>query len=431
MNKIFTHVLLPLVVLAAGGVGTVLLIQGGEQTEAKAPTRELPLVRTQQVPPGAYAIRVEANGVAEATGELTLVPEVGGKVVEVSPALHEGGRVEEGEVLVRIETRAYKIAVAQAKAELRRAEAELELELGRGRTALREWAQFGGAEGEGRLAKRGPQLASAQALVDLRKASVDKAKLDLRRATIRAPYDALVVSEQVEPGQVVTRGAALASLVVADEMWVRAPVRVEALSALELGDDKTEGAGPGTEVRMRLDLGRGEFATLTGEALRLGAEIDADTRKADLIIGVSGRTSSGARLLPGAFLTLELDSPEPTRALRIPRDALVEGRRVWVVDGDQRVSRLNLEIAWTDREAVYVRPSSLDAPWSEGTLEVVLRPPSSMLEGIEVRIEATESEAESEAGSGPESGAAVAESGASSGVDVQAKAQVQGEVDHG
>jgi RND family efflux transporter MFP subunit len=415
MNKILTHLVFPVVIVAAGAAGAATLVRSAQGAEAKSPIPQVPRVQTQTVAAAAYSTRVEANGVVEATRALTVLPEVGGKLVYVSDSLVEGGRVEKGEVLVRIDSSAYRIALAQAKAELARAKADLELEAGRGRSATREWERFGkkGEGNSGHLATRGPQLASAQALVDLRQAAVDKARLDLGRASIKAPFDAIVQSEQVEKGQVVSPGVSLASLVASEEMWVRAPLRLESLGALHLASD----GAPGSRVRMRLDTGRGQATMLTGEALRLGAEIDTDTRKAELIIRVKPEdNTSQVPLLPGAFLTLELESPKSKQALQIPRDALVEGGRIWVVDSEERLRRIELDVAWTDRDAVYVLAEGLPAPWQGKSLSVVRRPYAGALEGVQVRSE-----------SFTEQAPAVADSG-SQGASIKAARE---EVDHG
>lgn len=386
MNKILTHLIVPLVVIAVGGAGAATMARDVQEAEAQAPRQAAPLVSVQDLSASQHTRRVEANGVVEATRTLTIVPEIGGKIAKVSPALIEGGRVEQGEVLLRIDASSYRIAAAQAKAEFARAEAELELEQGRARSATQEWERFGSKESgsSGRLASRGPQMASAQALVELRKAAVDKAALDLRRATIRAPFAAIVTSEQVEIGQVVSQGVSLATLIASDQMWVRASIRLEDLSSLRLAD-----AGePGSEVRMRLDIGRGQGVTLVGEALRLGAEIDTDTRKAELIIRVPAAATAATPLLPGAFVTLELSSPQPSEALRIPREAVVEGQRVWLVDAEDRLVRLELDVAWTDQDAVYVETAQLPVEWRDKPIRAVVRPFAGALEGMKVQVSA-------------------------------------------
>ena len=384
MKKVLTHFVLPLAIVGGGAAGAATLVRGAQEAESKPPVAEIPTVFADTTSPAAYATHVEANGVVEATRSLTLVPEVGGKVTHVHPALVEGGRVAAGDLLVRVESTAYRIALAQAEAELARAKADLELEQGRARSASREWERFGEGKSTdaGRLAKREPQMASARALVDLRQAAVDKAKLDLKRTALKAPFDAIVQSEQVEVGQVVNQGASLATLVASEEMWVRAPVRIESLDALHLADE----AGPGSEVRLRLDTGRGRSVVVRGEALRLGPQIDTDTRKAELIIRVGAEALGNAPLLPGAFVTLELDSASSRDAIRIERDSVVEGGRAWVIDAEERLRRLDLDIAWTDRDAVYVESSTLPSDYRGKELRVVSRPAPGLLQGMEVKV---------------------------------------------
>jgi len=60
-------------------------------------------------------LKVRTQGEARPQIEIDLVPEVGGKIVFVSPNFIEGGIFKKGEVLLRIQDADFKVAVKQNK----------------------------------------------------------------------------------------------------------------------------------------------------------------------------------------------------------------------------------------------------------------------------------------------------------------------------
>ena len=65
------------------------------------------------------------------------------------------------------------------------------------------------------MAKK-PQLEAALANLEAQRANLEKARLNLKRTKIRAPFNCRVSAEQVDTGQYVTPGQALATLYATD-----------------------------------------------------------------------------------------------------------------------------------------------------------------------------------------------------------------------
>ena len=123
--------------------------------------------------------------------------------------------MKKGDVLVRIDARDIHLSIEQQRAAGARANADLALERGRKAVAEQEWQLFAGdkAQGEADLALRGPQLRTAEVGLKGAKSGLDQAKLQLSRTVIRAPFDALVRSNSVEVGRLVSPNQAVATLV--------------------------------------------------------------------------------------------------------------------------------------------------------------------------------------------------------------------------
>src|SRR5690606_18073524 len=109
----------------------------------------------------------------------------------------------------------------EQQSQVRKAESDLKLEHGRQEIAKQEWELIGDGRpaSEADLPLRKPQLDSAKWNLDAAESSLKRARLNLSRTSIRAPMDAVVVSEQVERGQVVAPGFQIGSLMGVEQFW--------------------------------------------------------------------------------------------------------------------------------------------------------------------------------------------------------------------
>lgn len=383
MKRFLTRFLLPGLITAASVAGAVVMVRSAESAEREPPKPAPPLVEHVEVASEAVRPRVWGNGVVEAAHEATLSPELSGRITYLSPSLVVGGRVRAGDVLLRMDRRNYELAVKQQRAAVHQRQAELELEQAYGKVAKREWdsmmSQTGGADG--RLASREPQREVAEVLVEAAHSALDRARLDLERTVIRAPFNATVRSETVEEGEIATPGQVVATLVGTDTLWVRVSVPVEHLVLIGVPG---QGAGEGSKARVVQRLGDRATVERPGRVIRLVNELDPESRTAQVLVEVErpfDPPPGELPLLPGAFVEVELEGQEPLPVVPVPRLAVVEGHHTWVVDGEQRLRKRQLQIAWGDDARIYAT-----AGLAAGD-RVVVTPPPTALEGMEVRSE--------------------------------------------
>lgn len=121
---------LPLLVLAAGMIGTVGLISVRPAVSTEVSPHFAPVVRVITAQARTLQLQVEAQGSVLPRTETTLVAEVSGRIPWVSPSLASGGFVAAGDELVHIDPSDYRLAVERASAALARAESALALALG-------------------------------------------------------------------------------------------------------------------------------------------------------------------------------------------------------------------------------------------------------------------------------------------------------------
>src|SRR5690606_1573837 len=139
-----------------------LLIVLGPETEERPAKPLVPPVEFLVARAGPHQFFVRTQGTVTPSTETTLIPEVSGRIVEVSPRFEAGAFFERGDVLARIEPTRYEAALAEAEARLEGARLALAQEEAARQQAEEDWRDLGrGAPSA--LALRAPQRAQAEA----------------------------------------------------------------------------------------------------------------------------------------------------------------------------------------------------------------------------------------------------------------------------
>ena len=344
-------------ILGAAGWFSLHLIN----TPVKAPRERvkpsIPVVGVAELKTADHPISVEAFGTVVAARELTLRPEVRGRVTALHPQLQVGGLVRKGEVLVEIASEDFEIAVRRAEAALAEVEVEWKIEQGRQAVAKREWELLKGrtsADAEkSALALRQPQLQKVEAMRARAQADLETAKLNVARTEIAAPFDAVILSESAEIGQLLDTNTQIARLVGTEEFWVEALVPLRRLSLIWIPEGEFQGAS----VQIQLDTGDEPIAR-TGRVLRRLADLDAEGRMARVLVSIRdplNLDSGELRGLPlGSYVRLSIDAGKMEDLISIPRVALRENDRLWIRDQQGRLQIRDVDVIWRRDEDVLI-----------------------------------------------------------------------------
>ncbi len=381
-RKLLVRLVLPLIIVAAGGGAAWAIFAAAPTAAESEPEDTAPLVEVVEVRSQPTQALVSTTGMVVAAKQATLTPEVSGRVVDVSSALLPGGRVSEGDPLVRIDPRDYRLAVEQQGAQVAKAELDLTAERGRRSVAKREWEMLGRerpAE-DSPLALRVPQLRTAEANLRAARSGLRKARLNLSRTVIRAPWDAMVVEDFVEVGQVVSPGTKVATLVGTDRVWVTVSVPLERLPDIEVPGINGEAGSPAEVIH---ELSQRRRVQRPGRVLRLKSRLDEQTRTAQLLIEVEepfDRPEAQVPLLPGSYVQVEIHGRTVPSVFDVPRAAVREGSHVWVVNDQGRLERRDIQIGWGTDHRVFVIEGL------EPGAQVVTTKLSSPIQGMEVGV---------------------------------------------
>jgi RND family efflux transporter MFP subunit len=318
--------------------------------EAPPPTQTY--VETVVVQQGEASIEVYATGTVEASQAISMIPQVSGSVRALHPQFMAGGRIAKGEAAVMIEPRDYELAVQQEQARVMQAQIEYDLEVERGVLASKEWEILGDVAENGRadLAQREPQRIAAEQALRAAESSLERTALQLRRATLRAPFDAIVVSESVDVGQVIGPGTTIAQLIGTQTVHIRCSVTLDEMRQVLVRD----GANDGAVATVTQRIAPGVTATHIGEVIQRLGTLDPTTRTAALLIEVHEPFLGDVPLMPGAFVDVTITGRPAASAMSIPRTALREGGNVWVNNGGVLAKR-EVTVAWKNRHDVVIQ----------------------------------------------------------------------------
>lgn len=369
-SHILFRVLIPLGIVVGGGATAFAMINSAGTAEKSEPRADPLLVSVVDPAPEDAVAVISGTGVVEPARRVVISPEVTGRIRSMSDDLVLGGRVDAGDELVRLDARDYQIDVKSQRANVEKARLDLEVEKGRGRVAKREWEMLGKdtdkAEDEGRLVLRKPQEEQAEVAIQVARAGLDRAQLNLSRTRIDAPFNATVVSESIEEGQLVQPGTQMATLIGTDAFWVRVSLPIEDLALIKVpGAKALDGTrletGSAAQVFVRAAGNVG--IERTGEVIRLVGELDPETRRAQVLVRIRDPLDppdGQLPLLPGAFVDVEIDGENLPGTRRVPRAAIVNGDEVLVADANDQLARRQLTIRWGDEDDVYVSDGLAD-----------------------------------------------------------------------
>ena len=229
--------ILPVAFLALASLISFVLVQSRPAAMLQAPQPPALLVSTLVAERESVTFKVESQGSVTPRTETTLVSEVAGQIIEVSPAFVAGGFFRAGDVLLRIDPRNYETQVKVARAEVAKARTQVATENALADYALNDWQRLRefskDAKAASDLTLRKPQLAAALAELESADAALEKARRDLARTVIRAPYHGMVRSKRADIGQYVSTATAIADTFAIDYAEVRLPLSQRAQWAPE------------------------------------------------------------------------------------------------------------------------------------------------------------------------------------------------------
>jgi RND family efflux transporter MFP subunit len=304
------------VILAIAAAATVYLRRGGEASASETGARidsiargtadassaesafpsnvDIP-VEGAPVLKDTMVISVTAGAEAAAWRQVIVSSLVAGQLRQL--AARENAAVGPASRLAAIDAEPYRLALIEAEASLRQAEA-----------TFREITMFDDRITDAAMRAERERSARTKSGLETASIRVEKAKLDLSRTELRAPFGGRVASVKVVPGQWVTQGTELLTIVDINRIKVEVQVLEGEVGLLT----------PGRSARV-------QFAAFPAEVFRGRIEtINPIVDKTGFAKVVVSLPNPGGRILPGMFARVSLDARQLPDRIMVPRTAILE-----------------------------------------------------------------------------------------------------------
>ncbi len=330
-------------------------------------------------------------GEVQSRRTLELRAATGGSVIDLDEAFVEGGQVEAGQILARIDpanaqsaldraendlldaqaeqreaNRAIVLArdeqtAAQDQVELREQALQRQIDLrdrNVGTAAAVETAELALSSAKQAVLTRRQSIAAAEARIDqaatrLRRAEIarDEAQRRLDETEIRAQFSGTLSDVSLVAGRLVSPNEKLAQLV--DPQSLEVTFRVSTQQYARLLDET--GALIKTSVAVSLDV-FGTNITASGQLSRDSAAVgEGQTGR---LLFASLDAPRGFK--PGDFVTVSVQEPELPRVARVPSTALNAAEEVLVVGEDGRLEVHEVRLLRRQGDDVLIRARALE-----------------------------------------------------------------------
>lgn len=251
-----------------------------------------------------FTLWVTAEGTAEARRRSTLRAEISGPVVGVR--VQEGGWVRGGQLVAHVDSASYALDVKAARADFEKARADFQnMMLGTGQMDLSD------EEREERRRQARIRSGLTQAEVEL-----EKARYELAKTRIQAPFPGRVANLAVSEGTRLDRQDSVATILDLSQVEVDVGVLQTRVTHLE----------EGRRARVRFTaLPEESFA---GRVVSINPLVDPGSETVRVTVRLD---NPEARILPGMHAAVEIAGRRYADRIYVPRDAVVERDRRDVV----------------------------------------------------------------------------------------------------
>ncbi len=393
-------------ILVVGVMSMRILVNMRKKPQRKPPQALSLRVQTERIVRKDLWLYLDGFGTTQADQSVEIVPEVAGKLTYTLRDLKPGQTVKRNQALFRIDSRTYRLEFDRLKRQrdslkrqIKLSEDALQLDKRdeqRNKVLLKRRAIDPGSFDKIRLRvlERIRALESLRQNLDLTEIQFQQASINLSRTTLYAPFDARVTQGTPTNGAFVAAGRGVVTLESTESVEI--PVAFSLEDLRKIRDEQNQEISidqiPAYLRKLgtiRVEVPQSSSTAWKGVIERVGGRLDLRTRTIDLWVRVHFRSSTRQNngfvnpkiLLPGVFCQVRIPIRKIPNAVRVPRQALYEGKYVYLVQTNQNQKRLirrKVEIAHTSNEYALIHGGLQDQE------ELVLSPLSDPVEGTPV-----------------------------------------------
>ncbi|MCK5121092.1 MAG: efflux RND transporter periplasmic adaptor subunit [Methylococcales bacterium] len=362
-------IILPVIVMVLAIAISYGFIKSKNKPHHRQKSPSVTSVEVIQLVKSNFQVWVNSQGTVTPRTESTLIPEVSGRIITISPFFREGAFFEAGQTLLQIDPSNYRIAVTVAQSKVAEMKLMLAEEQAKSQQAKKNWHRLGQGGEPSELVLRKPQLAGARAALAAAEAALQQVRLDLQRTRISAPYAGRVLDQQVDIGQYVSPGSVLAKIYAVDYAEIRLPLSDKQLQFIDVpelyrGQDQQTLDMP--EVVLSTAMGTQHYQW-QGHIVRAEGAYDTRSRRLSLVAQVDDPYAKTAENQPplkvGQFVEARIKGKQLQQVFVVPRSAIRDHSQLMIVDEKSRLNLRQINIIWSDAEHVVIRQGLKAGEW--------------------------------------------------------------------
>jgi len=355
--KKLLKIIAPVLVLAVS-IGVVQALSAAKPApEKKEESQRMVSLYVDEVKSDMVTISVQTQGEVRPKTEIDLIPQVSGRIVGISESFAEGAEFSPGETLIKIDDTNYKLAVIRAQARVSEAQVAVERELANAKIKKEHWLDKRNAGEPTPYALNKPQVMDAEAQLLAAEADLQEARLNVARTEINVPFLGRVRTKSVGIGQYVTAGTPLGRVFSTGTVEIRLPLTDAQLEELNLPMGFMADAFNAPAVQFSAHVGSRQHFW-SGRIVRTHASVDPQTRLIYAIAEVEDPyglgSDSGAPIAVGMFVHADIAGVNSQSAMVLPRLALRNADKVYVINDENRLEIRTVEVLSTSKDIVLV-----------------------------------------------------------------------------
>lgn len=318
---------------------------------------------------GTLIERVNTQGRVYAYQATDLINEVGGRLIKLH--FKDGDWVKKGQLLAEIDDRSYVVEMEDAQAKYLSAQADLAAQnigaeyydiapkdTGNALAELeRQYQEKLLSKNDYEEKKHQLELSSGSRREEVltakwvatAKAALDRAKLNLEKCRIVAPFDGEVFGIAVSTGQVLTPSTKIARIVNLDDLVIRANVLES-----EIGEIRVDRAATATFTALP------DLEPVAGVVKAVSPYVNEENKTVETLIRIH---NIDRRIRPGMFAEVRIDARIHENKLMVPKEAILprDNRKVvFKVSPEGRAKWIYVETGVENNEMVEIKPGKIE-----------------------------------------------------------------------
>jgi RND family efflux transporter MFP subunit len=388
LGKIIAFII-PIIIVAAAGFFFKHQMHTRPKASRTRPPKQAKLVEVIPLQRTTETAEIPLMGKVVPSREVILSPEVTGMINVIDSLVIPGGIIQKGQTLFEIDSRDYETIVKQRQSDVAQATLNLKLESGSQAIAQQEYKMLEEVieEQDKELLLRKPHLEQTQIKLDAAKAMLQQAELNVRRCTIKAPFNSIIKEKYIDIGSRVSPSSPLVSITGIDEYWIEVPVPENQLQWIQIPRDENQTGSP---LKIYNSSWKDDQFR-KGNVIRLLGQLEEQARRAQLLVCVKDPLClkgnfSLPKLLIGSYVRIYIEGIQMSDVFRIKREYLRNGNSVWIMNTENKLEVRPVEAIFRGDDVVFVKNGL-----QEGE-HLITTDISAPVEGMDLRLEKIKSE---------------------------------------